>query len=308
MGMAAPAGRPGVAEFHFRRLGKPEELRAAEELWAAAARPTDEAGVPLPLQRAFQDNGGLVVGAFVDIHLAGVSAGFLGWDGETLFHYAHTTAVRPEYQNHHVGFRLRAFEREEVLRQGLAQIRWTFDPLSSRSAFLSIRRLGGLPDRYHVHYYGRGGAASEDAEETDRLRLVWDLASPEVERRLAGQAPARSDDERRQRDSQAILETETSDHGLRVPASVSEPTEARATIEIPFDLVLHREHEPASVRSWRHATRDAFRAAFDLGYRVDDFAVVSAGHERRSFYFLTRGPTGAPAPTASGPAPDRQEG
>jgi predicted GNAT superfamily acetyltransferase len=307
--VAASAGRPGLSEFSFRRLGKPEELRAAEEVQALAARASGDPGVPVPLQRAFQDNGGLVVGAFVDIHLAGVSAGFLGWDGETLFHYAHATAVRPEYQNHHVGFRLRAFEREEVLRAGLSQIRWTVDPLVSRSAFVSLRRLGGVADRYYVHYYGRGGPAAESPEETDRLRLIWRIATPAVEARLSGAVPSPSDDERRQRGSQPIVETETNDHGLRVPTSVTEPSGGPATIEIPFDLALHREHDPASVRTWRHASRDAFRAAFDLGYQVDDFAVVTTDHERRSFYLLSPRPEGTKgaSPDAAAGA-DRQDG
>jgi predicted GNAT superfamily acetyltransferase len=307
--MAGPADRPGLSEFQFRRLSKPEELRAAEELQASAGRTAGEAGVPVPLQRAFQDNGGLVVGAFVGIHLAGASSGFLGWDGETLFHYAHATAVRPEYQNHHVGFRLRAFERQEVLQEGLSEIRWTIDPLSSRGAFVSLRRLGATADRYYVHYYGRAGPTPDAPEETDRLRIVWKIATPAVEQRLGGQVASPSEDARRREGAQALLETETNEHGLRVPTTVTEPSEDRATIEVPFDLGVHREHDPASVRTWRHAARDAFRASFDLGYRVDDFAVVSADHERRSFYFLTRGP--APQPSASPGAAsrgDRQEG
>jgi predicted GNAT superfamily acetyltransferase len=307
--MPGATERPGAAEFKFRRLGKPEELRAAEELQASSGRASEEPGVPAALQRAFQDNGGLVVGAFVDIHLAGVSAGFLGWDGATLYHYVHATAVRPEYQNHHVGFRLRAFEREELLKLGLAEVRWTIDPLVSRAAHLSLRRLGAGADRYFVHYYGRGTAASDAVSETDRLRVVWPIASHGVERRLAGELPSSADDAARHAASQPLVETETGEHGLRVPTAVSEPNGPSATIEVPFDLALVREHEPASVRTWRHAVRDAFRAAFDLGYRVDDFAVVRAEHERRGFYLLGPAPepAAASAPAPEGP-PDRKGG
>jgi predicted GNAT superfamily acetyltransferase len=94
--------------------------------------------------------------------------------------------------------------------------------------------------------------------------------------------------------------TEASDSGLRVPTAVEEPSAAEAHLEVPFDLRAIREHEESALRRWRHAVRDAFRAAFDLGYLVDDFAVVTHDHERRSFYFLTRSapePGPAPAPT-----------
>ncbi|MCI4348929.1 MAG: GNAT family N-acetyltransferase [Thermoplasmata archaeon] len=288
-----PDPRP---DFRFRRLEKPEEFRAVEEVQAVAWGLQEEPPVPTPIQRAIQDNGGLVLGAFADVHLAGFCLGFLGWDGTLLYHYSHMTAVRPEYQNHRVGFRLKSHQREEVLGQGLTEIRWTFDPLQSRNAFLNVRRLGGTPDRYFVHYYGRMGSDANRDLETDRLRLVWKLQGPKVEERLAGKLPSPEEDLRRWTASVPILESEVGDRGLRIPHTVTEPEATDVNIEIPFDIALLREHEPESLRTWRHAVRDSFRAAFDLQYRVDDFAVVSSEHERRSIYLLSKA-TG----TTSGP-------
>jgi len=257
------------------------------EAWGLIEEPV----VPTPLQRAVQDNGGLVIGAFADIYLAGFSLGFLGWDGGQLYHYSHMTAVRPPYQNHHVGFRLKAFQRDEVLRQGLPMVRWTFDPLQSKNAMLNVRRLGGTPDRYFVHYYGAMGSEVNRGLETDRLRLTWEIASPRVEARLAGTLPTPEEDERRFRDSTAVVETEPGDSGIRLPTAVTEPSAPKVHLEIPFDLDLVRQHEPDSLGRWRHAVRDGLRAALDLGYAVDDFAVLKRDHERRSFYFLSA-PTG----------------
>ena len=281
--MAARAPAPSPKDFQFRRLHKPEELRALEEVQRSVGVAEDPA--PTPLLRAMQDNGGLVLGAFAEIYLAGFTAGFLGWDGEKLFHYSYQTTVRPEYQNHRLGFRLKCHQRDEMLRQGLEEIRWTFDPLESRNAFLFVRRLGAVPDRYHVHYYGRLGA---DEVETDRVRTVWKIQDPAVAARLEGKGPDPAADEARFASSAPIVETELDDHGLRVPKAVEEPSAPSAHLEIPFDLALIREHAPANLRSWRHATRDGFRAAFDGGYVVEDFAVVSAAHERRSVYFLRK--------------------
>jgi len=288
--VTAAHGEDRVRGFRFRRLEKPEEFRQAEDLQRSISDVESTAAVPASLQRVLQDNGGVVAGAFADIYLAGCCVATLGWDGTTLYYYAHLTVVRPEYQNHHVGYRLAAFLRDEVLRQGLDEVRWAFDPLSSRAAWLSVRKLGGSPDRYFTHYYGQPPDDAGGGLETDRLRVRWEIATPSVEQRLAGVGPTRDQALQRWRTSGAIVETETGESGLRLPTAVSEPSGASAHLEVPFDLQSIREHEPASLRRWRHAVRDAFRAAQDLGYVVDDFAVITEEHERRGFYLLAKGP------------------
>ncbi len=284
--MSAPAEKKEA--IRFRRLGKPEEFRQLEEVQRAAFGLAAEGTIPTPLQRALQDNGGLVLGAFVDITLVGFALGFLGWDGHQLYHYSHMTAVRPEYQNHKVGFRLKGYQREEVLAQGLPEIRWTFDPLQSRNALLNVRRLGALPTSYYPHYYGRMDDAINRDLETDRLSVRWEVASERVVERLENRYPSPEADLQRWGRSTAIVETEPGESGIRLPVAVGEPSGSSAHLEIPFDLGLVRQHEPKALWRWRHAVRDAFRAAYDLRYTVDDFAVVASEHERRSFYFLTR--------------------
>lgn len=292
----ATATSAGRSEgFRLRRLEKPEEFRQVEEVERLVAGPdASTPTLPVPLLRELQDNGGLVLGAFADIYLAGFAISLLGWDGTTLFHHSHLTAVRPEYRNHHLGFQLKTFQRDEVLKLGLSEIRWAFDPLQSRGAWLTVRRLGARPDRYFPHYYGQIADAANRGVETDRMRAVWALGSPTVEARIAGRYPSPAEDLDRWRSSSAIVETEPGESGIRVPSAVGEPSGASAHLEIPFDLALVREHEPSALRRWRHATRDAFRAASDLGYYVDDFAVISAEHERRSYYLLAPRPADAP--------------
>ena len=295
----ATAPAHGGDAVRLRRLEKPEEFRGLEELERAAFELSDESPTPLPIQRAIQDQGGLVLGAFADVYLVGFSIGFLGWDGEKLYHYSHRTAVRPEYRNHRVGFRLKSFQRDEVLKQGLSQIRWVIDPLQSRSAMLTLRRLGARLNGYKVHYLGQRSNGLDRGLETDRATVVWEISDKSVEERIAGRYPTAGDDEARHRRSSAIVTTAVGDTGLRVPIEVAEPTGGWAHLEIPFDLALVRDHAPDTLRTWRHATRDGFRAAFDLGYDVEDFATVSLEHERRSFYLLRKAePPIAPAPGA----------
>ena len=292
---ASRATGPGHG-FRFRRLEKPEEFRHAEELLRSAAGVDGDLYVPAPLQRSLQDNGGLVLGGFADIYLAGCAISTIGWDGAALYHHSLATVVRPEYRNHGIGFRLKAFQRDEVLALGLSEIRWVFDPLASRAASLSVRRLGAAPDRYLPHYYGQLADDANRGIETDRVRVRWSIASPGVESRVGGSLPTTEEVTERWTRSVALVETEPGESGLRAPTAVVDPDGRPAHLEIPFDLDLVRQHEPSSLPRWRHAVRDAFRAAFDSRYTVDDFAVVSAAHERRSFYFLS------PSPSADGPS------
>ena len=301
--MVAERSAGTVERFRFRRLEKPEEFRQVEEVCRSVWGPDASVGVPSVLMRVLQDNGGLVLGAFADIYLAGVTVSLLGWDGANLYHYSHLTVVRPEYQNHHLGFRLKAFQRDEVLKLGLSEVRATYDPLQSRSAALLVRRLGGVPDRYYSHYHGQLGDKLNQGMETDRVRLLWPITAPRVVERMEGKLPSPEESLARWKASTALVTTEPGESGLRVPTEVGEPSGASAHLEIPFDLETVREHEASAVRRWRHAVRDAFRAAQDLGYAVDDFAVVAPEHERRSFYFLSprREPPTAPSSPAAPP-------
>ncbi len=284
------------AGFRLRRLAKPEEFRQAEELQRAVLG--EEAGLALPAaaQRALQDHGGLVVGAFAEVHLAGCALSTIGWDGTTLYHYSHLVVVRPEYQAHHVGLRLKAFQREEVLALGLGEIRWAFDPLHGRAAGLSVGRLGARPDRYLPHYFGRLAEAGGPDPESDRLLVRWELASPAIEQRLAEGPPDTAARLARWRGSSPLVETDLGETGLRVPTGVSEPSGRSAALEIPYDLGTVRSHAPGTLRRWRHAVRDAFRAAFDLGFVADDFAIVPVEHEKRAFYLFAPAPGAAATP------------
>jgi len=244
--------------------------------------------VPAALQRAFQDNGGLVLGAFEGPSLIGFTLGFLGREGSALFHYSHMTAVRPERQDHHVGFSLKLAQRAEVLKTDLSEIRWTFDPLQSRNAWFNVRRLGGTPDRYHPRYYGEMRDAINAGLETDRIRLVWSLDSPRVRERVRGIYPSPAEDESRCERSPAWVTTKRGNDGLRRPKGVNVAEAPEVRIEVPYDLGRLRERDPSLLRDWRASTRSALETAFAQGYRVDDFVVTQSAGERRSFYLLKR--------------------
>ncbi len=278
---------PGPA-IAIRKLSRPEEYRTVEGVQRAAWGLSTDTPVPSTIQRAIQDNGGLLLGAFAGAEMVGFALGFLGREEGRLYHYSHMTGVVPGFQNRHLGRALKLRQREEALAQGLDEIRWTFDPLQSKNAFFNVRRLGGSPDRYYPQYYGPMGDALNEGLETDRLRLVWPLNSPRVAARLRGEYPSVSDDEQWLSGASPLIETAVGDQGLRRPATVLAPTNPRVYLEVPADLVAVRKRDPGSPRLWRDATREAFLLAFRYGYRVEDFTLLSLKGARRAFYLLAR--------------------
>jgi len=278
---------PGVL---FRRLDTAGEFHAVQEVQKDAWGLDKDPPVPAPLMRAIQDNGGLLLGAFRERQLVGFAMGFLGREGGTTFHYSHMVAVRPSDQAHHLGHELKLYQREEVLAQGLTEIRWTFDPLQSRNAMRSVRRLGGRPVRYLPRYYGPMSDSINAGLETDRLLLVWPIASHRVEERLEKAPSPQDDDPSRWKRSFAVIETAIRPSGVRIPVSTRPPGSSELALEIPIDLARVREAEPGGAQSWRAATRTAFETAFANGYRVDDFVRLSVGGESRCFYLLDTAP------------------
>jgi chorismate synthase len=274
--------------LEIRKLATPDEYRLAEQVQRAAWGFSTDGPVPSPIERAMNDNGGLVLGAFRGAELVGFTLGFLGREEGRLFHYSHMTGVRPSDQNRRVGRRLKLRQREEVLAQGLDEIRWTFDPLQSKNAFFNVHRLGGRPDRYLPNYYGSMNDALNEGLESDRLRLVWRLGEPRVAERLAGPLPSLAEDERRWRTCEPLIETVVAARAVRTPERLLPPSGPRLHLEIPVDLSAIRAHDPASLARWRQLTRDAFSTALGRGYAIDDLVRLDLQGERRVFYLLER--------------------
>lgn len=287
--MAAPTGQERKPGVFFRHLETHEEYLAVEEIqrdaWGLGTVPP----VPSTLQKAIQANGGLLLGAFVGPRLVGYTMGFLGREGESLFHFSHQTAVRRAEQDRHLGTELKLYQREEVLAQGLSEIRWTFDPLQSKNASLNVRRLGGRPLRYYPNYYGAMGDAINAGLESDRLLLVWSIVSAEVKERILRGPPSPDRDAARLASSLPLCHTAVRPDGPRVPVSARAPEGPEVNIEIPYDLARVRERDPGATARWRAVTREAFQEAFRRGYEVHDFATLTVEGEKRSFYFLSAG-------------------
>jgi predicted GNAT superfamily acetyltransferase len=284
-------GLEGRPEVRFRHLDSPEEFREVEYVQRDAWGLGTEPPVPATILRAFQDNGGLLLGAFDGEALLGFTMGFLGREGATTFHYSHMTAVRRAAQRRRLGYDLKRYQRNEVLAQGLREIRWTFDPLQCKNASLNVHRLGGRPVRYFPRYYGVMADAINAGLETDRMLLVWSLESDRVRDHLTAPGDVPESAVARWRKTQPLIETAVGPMGVRVPFRSHPPEALELNLEIPNDMDRVRDAGPTAIRTWREATRAAFLLAFAKGYAVDDVLTIPVEGEERCFYLLGPGGT-----------------
>jgi predicted GNAT superfamily acetyltransferase len=96
-------------------------------------------------------------------------------------------AVLPEARGRGLGARLKWAQREEAVRRGIPLITWTFDPLQAENARLNLRRLGATAVELLPDLYGATGSALHHGLPTDRLGVRWELNSPSVRERAAGE-------------------------------------------------------------------------------------------------------------------------
>ncbi|MGB8674347.1 MAG: hypothetical protein WCD27_08340 [Candidatus Acidiferrales bacterium] len=170
--------------------------------------------------------------------------------------HSHMAAVLPEYQNSGVGRRLKFFQREESLRQGIALIEWTFDPLELRNAHFNFNRLGAIARRYIPDCYGITESPLHAGLPTDRLVAEWWLDSPRVRNHAA-------------RDASPDLPTAAS--------AYSGPAPAIERVTYPAHIRDSRSADPTAATRTQSEARDAFERLFSHGYAA--VAVESRGDQ-----------------------------
>lgn len=116
----------------------------------------------------------------------GATLGFLGWSDGIHLH-SHMAAVVPWRRSGGVGYALKLFQRAVCLQQGVAGMRWTFDPLIRRNAHFNLIKLGAEVIQFLPDFYGRLDDAVSGSDRSDRFEVRWRLDSERVRRALAGE-------------------------------------------------------------------------------------------------------------------------
>ena len=138
---------------------------------------------------AFAESGGLVGGAYDDHgDLIGFSAAWLGREAATrrVYLQSQLVGVLASHRDRGVGLRLKLHQRDHALEQGLALVKWTFDPLRPRNAVLNLHKLGAVARRFVPDFYGEIPGRLNAGRPSDRLWAEWYVGSAHVMRRLRG--------------------------------------------------------------------------------------------------------------------------
>ncbi len=278
---SAPAARFG--DLLIRPFANLEEYEACaafqEEIWGVGFSERVSAAILMVANRI----GGLAAGAFDgEGGLHGFVFGLTGVEGGTLVHWSDMLAVRADSRDHGLGTRLKHYQREVLLARDVHRMRWTFDPLQSRNAYVNFAKLGIVSVEYVRDMYGDTGSPLHRGVGTDRLVALWEMDSERVQRRIAGEeaGPGAAEVEVLPAALDALGGGDLPRPGRPLPG-LEEPA-VRVAIPGVLDTIVERDLALA-VR-WREATRDVFLDYLARGYSVTELLPRGAV----SFYVLSR--------------------
>ena len=212
--------------------------------------------------RALAISGNTSWGAFDGDRLIGFVLGWAGVDEGGLHVHSHMLAAIPDRRHAGVGEALKLAQRAQALEQGIDLVRWTFDPLVARNAWLNLGKLGVVIDRFARTFYGDMQDAINQGERSDRVTVAWHL----------------------RRDPGAYAVTACAGRpgpfGGRSPAAGRRRTRGRRAIEVPAEYHDLRRADPVLGSAWRDAIATAVERCLDAG-------MVGAAFDRaRSAYIF----------------------
>ena len=182
---------------------------------------------------ALGESGNAPVGAVDDEGLlVGYVLGWAGIDDDGLHIHSHMLAALPDRRHAGVGTALKLAQRAQALDQGVHVVRWTFDPMVTRNAWVNLGKLGAVADRFRRDFYGAMTDTLNDGERSDRLVVRWDLD--------------------------------------RQPGPRPTPAEAEI-VTVPGDYPALRERDPAAARAARDEVAAALKSHLDQGLVVVGF-------------------------------------
>ena len=275
-------------EVKIRPINTLTDLRKCHEIQRATWGFTDLMVFPYTQLISSAHNGGVLLGAYVGPDLVGFVYGYLGMSGSKLYLFSQRMGVLPGYQNLGVGMKLKLAQRDQMLRQGIDLIVWTYDPLLGKNATLNIEKLGGIVRHYARDIYGAVNNPLQVGLSTDRFLLEWELMSDRVRERIRSTKPRPKAEAWLKEDRYPFVNYVAWEASLPRPvASDLEMDDNVLLVQIPPDLNAIKRLDLGVARGWRESTRDIFETYFRRGYVVTGFA-RSTGLQMPNIYKLEK--------------------
>ncbi|MHB1812956.1 MAG: hypothetical protein ACYCPR_11210 [Thermoplasmataceae archaeon] len=118
---------------------------------------------------AMKFHGGLVLGAYDNGNMVGMSFSFPGLRKGKPYLYSHMTGVIKDRKYSGIGYELKQAQLKWARDNGYDLIAWTFDPLMSLNANFNIGKLGAFSRTYLRNFYGEMEDQLNRGMRTDRL-------------------------------------------------------------------------------------------------------------------------------------------
>lgn len=280
----------------IRTLHTLDEMYEAADLQRIYWGNEIESLVPAHMLYTIVSYGGHVICAFDGDHMIGLLIGLLGTNVEeshrpamaNLLIASKRMVVLPDYRSGGIGQRLKLFQRELAVKQGIRLVAWTFDPLRAPNAYLNLRKLGGIGQAYQENLYGtRDGNGLALFGVSDRLKLEWWVTNRRVEERLTGSRPDLALPQYLEANATLINPTQAGASFVLPAAETLGPAGGLALVEIPLNFTAMIGDDPTLAHDWQLHIRDVMTKLFRLGFIATDFLREIHEGRDRGFYVMS---------------------
>jgi predicted GNAT superfamily acetyltransferase len=230
----------------------------------------------------FQQNGGLLLGAYLNDELVGFSLSFIGLtaDGRVKL-CSEQLGILPQHQSLNIGYQLKLAQRDEMISRGINHITWTYDPLETKNGNLNLHKLGAMCNTYLLNVYGEAEGINAGIA-TDRFQVDWWLDNPHTSQRLKGENLNELD--AIIAEGEVFLNSMTDDEFPRPQTTETPLLNNRLLLQVPTNIQKMKQFDLPLAQLWRQHTRDIFTAVFQQGYLATDLIFANS----RCYYLLER--------------------
>lgn len=233
---------------------------------------------PLPVHQTLTavKNGGLVIAAYDADRIIGFSYGFAGFKDGRVYLCSHMLGIDEGYRSQKIGEKLKRKQRESSVEKGYEEIRWTYDPLETRNAFLNLTKLNGVCTTYIEDAYGEMKDGINRGLPSDRFEVHWHINSPHVQKPYVHDTSG----------TVKLNDISYNAAGLPVCEEVSynDLEKHSYAIKVPKDFQNLKKHDTSLALYWRYRTRTLFQALFKAGYAAVNLEVL----EKEAVYIFVK--------------------
>ncbi len=239
---------------------------------------------PIPLHQTItaSQNGGLLLGAFLNEEMIGFSYSFPGFCKGQSYLCSHMLGIHPSHQEKGVGARLKQAQKELAREMGYDLITWTYDPLETRNAYLNLSKLHAICSTYVENCYGEMEDNLNRGLPSDRFKVEWWIDSSHVSKQHKDSI----------NQAQHIFQWETTKNHLPKLMNIEQSLHNIAVMDkpllvpVPANFQQVKSKDNALAIDWRFKTREIFQTLFSQQYVA--VSLIKNGDELVHYYVLVK--------------------